>query len=121
MNTFGGRNLFGWLARALTALLLAGLLVVAPTHAQSTFGSLIGSVQDSTGAVLPGAIVHVKNLNDNSTRDTTADAAGEFQVLNLNPGTYAVTATSDGFAATTITNIALDARQQLRVDVKLQA
>jgi len=120
MNTFGGSNLPGWLARALTALLLAGLLVVVPTHAQSTFGSLIGSVQDATGAVLPGAIVHVKNLNDNSSRDTTADAAGEFQVLNLNPGTYAVTASSDGFAATTITNIALDARQQLRVDVKLQ-
>lgn len=93
---------------------------VADVHAQSTFGSILGSVQDSSGAMIPGATVSVRNLNDNSVRDTTANGSGEFQVLNLNPGKYAVTATAPNFAQTTITDITLDARQQLRADLKLQ-
>ncbi len=88
--------------------------------AQSTFGSLIGTVQDPSGALIGGATVTAKNTNDNSVRETRANESGEYQFLNLNPGQYVITANSDGFAQTSLTGINLDARQQLRADVKMQ-
>ncbi len=118
MKFFGGCSVLR--VRRIAILMMAIALFAGHAPAQSTFGSIIGSVQDPSGAVIPGATVHVKNLNDNSQRDTVADSNGDYQVLNLNPGTYAVTGTAANFADTTITNIALDARQQLRVDVKVQ-
>lgn len=118
MIFFGGRST----SRTRKIWIVALIFVLATAHAycQSTFGSMIGSVQDPSGAVIPGATVRVKSLSDNSQHETVADQNGEYQVLNLNPGTYAVTGTAVNFADTTITNIPLDARQQLRVDVKLQ-
>jgi hypothetical protein len=65
-------------------------------------------------------MVHVKNMNDNTTRETRANEAGEYLVLNLNPGSYSITASADNFVDKTLSKVTLDARQQLRADVKLQ-
>ncbi len=104
-------------------LLVAFALLLYPATTvlgQSTFGSIIGSVQDASGAVIPNAAIQLTNLNDNSKRQTQSNEAGEYQVLNLNPGMYEIVASSSGFVSTTLTRIALDARQQLRADIKLQ-
>lgn len=89
-------------------------------YAQSTFGSILGAVQDPSGAVIPGAIVHVKNLNDNTARDARTNDSGEYLVLNLNPGSYSVTASAANFVDKSLTGLTLSARQQLRADIKLQ-
>jgi uncharacterized surface anchored protein len=75
---------------------------------------------DPSGAVIPGAAVHVTNLNDNSTRETRTNDQGEYLVLNLNPGSYSVTASAVNFVDKTLTGLTLDARQQLRAELKLQ-
>jgi len=100
----------------------AMVLANPPAHlrAQSTFGSIVGTVQDSSGAVLAGAAVTVRNLNDNTTRATVSDSAGEYQVLNLRPGTYEIGGSKEGFKASTIASATLDGRQQLRADLKLE-
>jgi hypothetical protein len=89
-------------------------------YAQSTFGSIIGTVQDASGAAIPGVSVQVKNLDDSTSRATLTDAAGGYQILNLRPGPYEVTASKENFASATIAGVALDARQQLRADLKLE-
>ncbi|MGA8236319.1 MAG: carboxypeptidase-like regulatory domain-containing protein, partial [Candidatus Sulfotelmatobacter sp.] len=66
--------------------------------AQSTFGSIVGVVQDKTQAVVPGATVTIRRLEDNSTRSATSDQNGSFEFLNLKPGIYALSAQADGFA-----------------------
>jgi len=122
MFAFGGRKPTHALQSVAcsTAIALSFATVcVTNASAQSTFGTILGTVQDPSGAVIPGATVHIQNLDDNSSRETTANSSGEFQVLNLNPGKYSITATAPNFADTTLTNILLDARQQLRADLKL--
>lgn len=104
----------------LAALCLAFVCQTTAVHAQSTFGSIIGTVQDPSGAVVPDAVIHVKNMDDNTTRETRTNEAGEYLVLNLNPGTYSITASADNFVDKTLSKVTLDARQQLRADVKLQ-
>jgi Carboxypeptidase regulatory-like domain len=86
---------------------------------QSTFGSIVGTVVDESGAPVPGVALTVKNLDDNSTRMILADN-GTYQALNLRPGTYQVTAEKAGFSESKSGKITLDSRQELRVDIKLQ-
>ena len=88
--------------------------------AQSTFGSIVGTVQDASGATVPDVALTVKNLDDNSSRTIVSDAAGAFQALNLRPASYEITASKSGFTDSRTGKLALDARQQLRVDVKLE-
>jgi hypothetical protein len=88
-------------------------------HAQSTFGSIVGVVHDTTQAVVPGASVNIRRLEDNSTRSATSDQNGSFEFVNLKPGNYALSAESQGFAEFQVSSAELSARQTLRIDVTL--
>jgi hypothetical protein len=86
--------------------------------AQSTYATLTGVVADQSGGVLPGATVTVTNRATNAVRTAVSGAAGEFQVPNLDAGTYHVSAHLEGFADVT-RDVELLARQTVRVDVQL--
>ncbi len=103
-------------------LILAGALCALEHHldAQSTFGSIVGTVQDASGSAVPEVTLTVKNLDDNSSRIALSDASGAFQALNLRPGSYEITASKDGFSDSRTGKLTLDARQQMRVDMKLE-
>lgn len=106
-------------------LLLVTLLVVACTvlglsaWAQSTFGSIVGVVHDATQAVVPGASIQIRDLEDNSIRSATSDENGSFEFLNLKPGHYAISAQASGFSDFQLPSAELTARQALRIDVIL--
>src|ERR1700723_497998 len=61
--------------------ILGILLCSSRCFGQSTFGSLVGTVQDSSQAVVPGATVTLHNLGDNSNRTTTSGPTGVFQFV----------------------------------------
>lgn len=107
--------------RMWTLLLTAILLVLCACNAvaQSTFGSIVGTVQDQSGAVIGQVPVVVRNLDENSTWTKIANEAGEFQFLNLKPGRYEVSAQKPGFSRVLVSDITLDARQERRVNLKL--
>src|SRR5260370_3348554 len=92
----------------LVALCLALACEGAIGYAQSTFGSIIGTVQDPSGAVVPGALVHVQNMDDNTARETHTNDAGAYLLLNLNPGSYSITASAENFVEKTLTKVTLD-------------
>ncbi|HTF67573.1 MAG TPA: carboxypeptidase-like regulatory domain-containing protein, partial [Edaphobacter sp.] len=104
---------------ALGALFAVGMLSAAIANAQSTFGSVRGTVQDDTGASIPQAVVTVHSTDENIDRTTQTDGSGEFVVENLKPGHYRILVHDSGFTDTTIESVALEARQQLRVPVTL--
>jgi len=79
--------------------------------AQSTSGSIVGIVQDATGAVMPQVTVKIKNLSDNTMRATLTDTAGEYHLLNLKPGSYEIVASKENFVNSIVSSIGLDARQ----------
>ena len=92
---------------------------VLTASAQSTFGSIRGTVQDISGAVLPGATVTVHSLDQSFDRTVTTNDAGEFLVENLKAGHYSVTVEHAGFAKTVVADTALEARQDLRIPITM--
>ena len=104
---------------SLAAFLLTLTLFLASARAQSTFGSIVGVVHDSTEAVVPNASVQIKSLDDNSAHNATSDENGSFEFMNLKPGRYALSAQAAGFAEFRVQSAELTARQTLRIDVTL--
>src|SRR4029453_11136675 len=82
------------LIRSAAALLL---LAVSPVAAFAQ-ASITGVVKDTSGAVLPGVTVEAASpVLIEKTRSTVTDGSGQYQIINLLPGTYTVTFTLTGF------------------------
>ncbi len=101
---------------------LGFLLVALPAvlAAQSTFGTILGTVNDKSGAVVPSAQVTITNQAENTSRTVAANAEGNFEALNLKAGAYTVSAEAKGFKTYRVTDLELAARQTLRVNVTLE-
>jgi hypothetical protein len=113
------RRCSGKPALALPCLLLF-LLSPACTVAQSTFGSIVGTVKDSSGALVPGASVRLTNSGTGAERTVITDQHGDFSFLNLNPGRYQVTVTASAFESTDFSDLDLQSRETKRVDATLK-
>lgn len=81
---------------------VVAMLVLTATAAvaQVNFGSIRGTVTDSTGAVIKGAKVVAVDEANGSTKSELTNGSGEFALTNLNADTYKVTVTATGFTAT---------------------
>ena len=93
-------------------------LAVAPALGQSTFGSVLGSVHDPSGALISNCLIAVANKGTSAKRTTLTDQTGSYSLPNLEPGDYAVTMQAQGFQIATY-NIQLTARQTFRLDSQL--
>ena len=100
------------------AIVFVGALAV-PAHAQNIFGSIVGTVDDSSGAVLPKATVTATNIATGEKRVVTSDAAGNYQVLALPRGDYSIDIDATGFKHFTRTPINVIVDQVARVDVDM--
>src|SRR4051794_1768397 len=100
---------------------LAAVSVLACTvQAQSTSGTILGSVQDTTGATVPGASVTIINSETGLTRAAATDSGGEYGVPSLPPGTYNISVEMKGFKKASISGIRLNVDQKARVDLRLE-
>src|SRR5690348_14771614 len=84
--------------------LVAALLTAGAAKAQVLYGSLVGMVKDSTGAVVPGGAVTVVNTGTAQSLSVTTDSTGSYSFPNLLPGSYDVTITAKGFRSYTQKN-----------------
>ena len=71
--------------------------MAAPVTAQILYGSIVGVVKDAQGAVIPGATVTIVNRDTNLTRETVADAQGNYSIGNVLAGPYDVKVSLQGF------------------------
>jgi len=90
------------------------------TRAQVAGATLSGTVTDPSGAILPQAMISVRNVSTDITRNTTTSASGFYSVPNLLPGTYDVKATAQGFSTHVSTGIVLTVGAQQVLDITLQ-
>ena len=105
----------------ITFILFFTLLACASRlGAQSTFGSIVGEVRDPLGAVVAAAEINVKEIDANTVRSVTSDKEGLYQILNLKPGRYEISAIKSGFATTKAGELLLEARQTIRVNLTLE-
>ncbi len=103
-------------------LLLFSIAWVCPLwlSAQATFGTLTGAVTDASGAVVPGASLQVANEGTNVTRTVVSSGAGVYEVPNLSPGKYRVTARQAGFKTFVVQGVEIAALRTVRVDVRME-
>jgi hypothetical protein len=95
------------------------LSIVSPLFAQGTNASLSGNVSDSSGATVSGVTVTVKNSGTGQVRTVQTDTAGRYDVQNLIPGEYEVSAEAPGFSKKRLTGIKLSVSEQSSMNIEL--
>jgi hypothetical protein len=88
--------------------------------AQVLYGSVVGTVTDQTGAVVPGAQIAISNDSTGLKRQTTTDSTGLYRILDLPQGTYTIEATAKGFRPLRRTNIDLLIGQVNGQDLRIE-
>ena len=111
MNFHPKKHLSTWVA----------LLFLSPSllFAQSTQGTILGTVKDPSGAVIPNATVIITDTDTGAAKTTTTSATGNYQFFSLLQGHYRVDVSATGFKNEVLANLTLAARQQLRANVTL--
>jgi len=90
------------------------------SFAQSTFGTVLGTVKDPSGSAVPKADVELLNVGTNATRTATTNDAGNFQFVNVEQGQYQLKVTSSGFQTVEVSTFDLSARETKRFDADLK-
>jgi hypothetical protein len=103
---------FLFAAFALTAAL-------SSAHAQNSFGTIVGTVTDPSGALATNATVTVTNVDTNTVRTVVSDNSGGYNLPSLLPGRYVVKVEDAGFATQQGSPLLLAADQTARLDFKL--
>lgn len=106
------RRSSGGILMAVLALVTAAPAPVM-AQAQITTGVIEGTVNDSSGSVVPGASVEVRSADTNQSRTRTTDNTGRFVFLQLPPGRYTVTIGLTGFATIVQEDVQLTVGQTL--------
>jgi hypothetical protein len=106
--------------RSLVFIVIALGFAPGVVRAQAVSGTILGSVQDSSGAAVPGAAVIIVNAETGLSRAAVTDSAGEYVVPSLPPGMYNASAEMKGFKKVSISGIRLNVDQKARVDLKLE-
>jgi hypothetical protein len=112
-------GVFGKICATVIVFFLAGL-AGSPLSAQVLYGSLVGTIQDSTGAVVPGATVTAVNPGTGQSHTTTTTTAGVYSLQNLLEGSYNVTVSASGFRQYTRKDIGVTVNTVRREDVTLE-
>ncbi len=108
-----------WL-RLLPVLMLAPLVGFCATNVNAQFSATIsGTVTDSTGAVVSGAMVTVKDADTGAIRTTASDSGGHYQVTSLPVDTYEIDVSKQGFSQGVRTGIHLAVGQDAVANVTL--
>jgi hypothetical protein len=112
-----------WWKRLTFHLALAVLCVLAfcrASYAQSTFGTVLGTVKDPSGSAVPRATVELLNVGTNATRTATTSDDGNYQFVNVEQGRYQLKVTSAGFQTVEVTAFDLSARETKRFDADMK-
>ena len=96
------------MSKFMVALAVAVLLLATLCSAQTTKGTIAGTVTDDSGAVVQGATVTVSPKTGGEDRTTTSGSAGEYRVEALNPGPYRVSIAAPHFATQVIENVVVN-------------
>jgi len=114
----GRASLKGW--RRAVSLLALLIFFTAGAFGQLNTADIVGTVVDTTGAVVPNATVTLNNLGTNEKRTTQSNSSGEYNFTLLAVGHYSVTVKAAGFQTSIAKDIAVEAGDRARYDVHLQ-
>ena len=115
MNLFSLRRAF---VTVCALLLAAGMFTRCA--AQTTYGKIVGTARDSSGAVIVGAKIAVTNTGTALTTTQITNDVGAYSFTTLNPGAYTIRAEMQNFKSVDVQNIQLQVDQTLRYDLTME-
>src|SRR5713101_6871515 len=101
-------------------LALGSLLFISSAGAQVTTADLVGTIKDSSGAVVPGVTVALTNEATGVIRSATTSDGGTYIFTSLQPGRYRLTAELSGFRKVERTGVELQVNQRAQIDLDLE-
>jgi hypothetical protein len=108
--------------RPLTPILIALIFPVIPNarlHGQAITGTVVGTIHDASGAVIPGTTITATNNNTGIAQSAVSSDQGDYTIPNVAPGTYKITAQAKGFATAVVIDSPVQVQQTTRVDFTL--
>jgi hypothetical protein len=105
--------------KALFLLTVATSLLSSNAQVRTT-GQISGTVTDPSGALVAGATVTVTMPSTGFTQSATANSQGQYSFPEVQPGVYQVTATASGFAATTYTDVLIEAARTKDLPIRMR-
>jgi len=105
-----------WIVLSVQSVLLLG----SSLYGQQLNGTIVGSVVDPSGSLIPNAQITVTNKDTNAARETRSDGAGNYILSFLPAGAYKITASASGFREKTVDNETLQVGQTLRVNFAME-
>jgi Carboxypeptidase regulatory-like domain/TonB dependent receptor len=96
------------------------LIFSVPVRAQTTYGSITGTVTDSSGAAITDAQVTLTNLGTSDNRIESTGADGLYSFVNLLPGRYSIDVEKSGFKRTARPEVIVEVGQTARIDLTMQ-
>ena len=88
--------------------------------AQSTYGTIYGTISDPSSGVIRDAVVEAKNPGTGAARSMKTGADGLYRFVNLDPGTYTISVAASGFAGAQRKDVVLPAREEIAVNIQMQ-
>ena len=101
-------------------LLVVCLLSPAALFAQSSSGSISGTITDDGGGVLPGVTVTATNIATGTNRISVSNSAGHYQIALLPPGTYRVAGELSGFQPARLDRVVVNVGTDVELDLRLR-
>jgi len=110
------------ITRQVFRLFIFSVLCCSAAFGQIKSGTIVGTITDPSGAVVPGANVVVVSQDTNVPTTTVSDSSGTFTVPYLAPGTYTVNVEpgGTGFAKYSATNVSVATGQTVKISVALK-
>ena len=108
-----------YLLKRLVPSLVLIAAFAATANAQTSQASIRGTVHDASNAVIVGARINLVNVETRVNVETTTNSAGDYIVLNINPGTYTLEASSKGFTSEKLKPFVLQVNQTSTLDFTL--
>src|SRR5918993_4502423 len=116
-HRLGLRILASWIGASLIVSLCAW---PTPAAAQALYGSLTGTITDTSGAAVPGATVTIRNEDTGLELSAVSDETGTYTIRNITGGTYTLKAALQGFKEFVQTGIPVTAGGIVRINGRLE-
>ena len=108
-----------WFTFSCFVTLFTALLFSTALKGQSTFGTVLGTVKDPSGAAVPSAVVKLTNSGTNSVHSTMTSDTGTYQFTNVEVGSYQLAVEAPGFQSLQFQPFDLGGRETKRLDGQL--
>ena len=105
--------------RTFVLALMLSALFASRASAQFDTASVVGTVRDSSGAVVPDATVTLTNTATGVSSVKISNGEGNYEFFTVRPGIYLVTAEKSGFALALVENVEVQVAARMRVDLQM--